>query len=351
MTSDMLNACIADLDRRLLPDVEENLERQWRAFTNGAVERDVFTPLRLRSAAAPSVEWPAISINDAQRDIDAMLLHQCAACSGLIQQTQGHTLGVRCNYGVGIMPSLFGAEIRLMPESQGTLPISVPLGPERATALLDGGIPDIRAGLGGRVFEAAERFLEVLDRYPRVGRFVHLYHPDLQGPMDIVEMLWGSELFTAAYLCPDTVRDLLALVTETYIMFMREWERLVGRPGDCAVHWQLFHRGRIMVRDDSAMNFPPELFDTFIRPYDQRLLSELGGGAVHFCGKGDHYVRSLCEMDGVYGVNLSQPELNDMETIFANTIDRGIPLLGLRRGVADDVLANGRPLWGLVHAV
>ncbi|MBD3239969.1 MAG: hypothetical protein GF331_05240 [Chitinivibrionales bacterium] len=351
MISDTLNACIGDLDRRLLPDVEEDLERQWRAFTDGAFEGDVFTPSRLRSAVAPAVEWPAVSINDAQRDIDAMLLHQCAACSGLIQQTGGHTLGVRCNYGVGIMPSLFGAEIRLMSESQANLPTSVPLGPERAAALLDRGVPDIRAGLGGRVFETAERFLEVLNRYPSVGRFVHLYHPDLQGPMDTVEMLWGSDLFTAVYLCPDTVRDLLELVTETYIVFMREWERLTGRPGDGSVHWQLYHRGQIMLRDDSAMNFPPELFDTFIRPYDQRLLHEFGGGAVHFCGRGDHYIASLCEMDGLYAVNMSQPELNDMEVIYVNTVDKGIPLLGLRKAAADDALAAGRPLRGLVHAV
>ena len=44
--------------------------------------------------------------------------------------------------------------------------------------------------------------------------------------------------------------------------------------------------------------------------------------------------------------NLTQPECNDMETIYRNTVDRGILLLGLDAAVA---AAAGRDLRGRVH--
>jgi hypothetical protein len=79
------------------------------------------------------------------------------------------------------------------------------------------------------------------------------------------------------------------------------------------------------------------------------LLSELGGGSVHFCGRGDHYIKHLSEMENLYGVNLSQPEHNDMETIFRNTIDKKIMILGLQHDAAQNALQEGRNLRGRVH--
>ena len=105
-----------------------------------------------------------------------------------------------------------------------------------------------------------------------------------------------------------------------------------------------------MLRDDSAMNLSPAMFDEFVRPYDQRLLDEFGGGAIHFCGKGDHYIDRLPQMDGVYAVHMSQPEYNDMERMLAHTVDAGINLIGLEPGAAREVLASGRDLRGRVHA-
>jgi len=186
--------------------------------------------------------------------------------------------------------------------------------------------------------------------YPKVRRWVAIYHPDLQGPMDVCELLWGSSLFTAVLDAPDLLHKLLDLVTRTYAVFMEEWNRRVpAYDPPWSVHWSMLHRGRIMLRDDSAMNFSPAMFDEFIRPYDARLLRDLGGGGLHFCGKGDHYIPSAGEMSGLHVVNLSQPEYNDMEVIFRHTVDRGIQIIGLDRRTAEEALRRGRDLHGNVH--
>ena len=92
------------------------------------------------------------------------------------------------------------------------------------------------------------------------------------------------------------------------------------------------------------------MFDAFVAPYDGRLLREFGGGAIHFCGKGDHYIAQAAALPGVCAIHMSQPEYNDLETIFAHTIDRGIRLLGFPGEAVSAVLASGRPLHGLVHS-
>jgi len=222
-----------------MPQVEEDLARQWETFTAGQWPEEYFVPKRSRTAPSSPIEWPHVSINQACDDPDAMLLQQFGACSRMITSQEGRRLGVRCNYGVGIIASLFGARIRRLDDELNTLPTSIPLGSHGVHALLDRGIPDIRAGLGATVFDMAERFLTVFERYPAIAQCVELYHPDLQGPMDAVELLWGSDLFTAIYLEPDTVKALLELVTETHLTFMREWERLVPVAADGRVHWQL----------------------------------------------------------------------------------------------------------------
>jgi hypothetical protein len=121
------------------------------------------------------------------------------------------------------------------------------------------------------------------------------------------------------------------------------------RPLGWATHWGMMHAGKIMMRTDSGMNFSPNMYEEFFRPYDQRLLNELGGGAVHFCGRGSHYIASMCSMDRMYAIQLSQPHLNEMETIYRNTVDKGVKLLGFSREYAERTLHEGRNLHGCVH--
>ena len=343
--------CLEDLDARIDPEAEADLLRQWVDFLEGRFTGGVFAPRR-RCAVPPTVEWPKIGTNAAFDNPELMVLRELAGCSHALAQGSGAILNVRCNYSTGLLPSVFGAELFIMDEAMDTLPTSTPyrgggLGPMRE--LLARGAPQVRAGLGERTFDTAERFLDVFRRYPNIGRWVRLYHPDLQGPMDVTELLWGSSLFYDIVDAPETVNDALALVTETYGRFMREWEALVPPTDRYAAHWGLLHRGRIMLRDDSAMNFSPEMFDTFIRPYDARLLAEFGGGAIHFCGRGSHYIESASTIPGLYAIQLSQPEYNDMETIYRNTVDKGIALLALNRKAADEALSAGRSLRGRVH--
>ena len=51
---------------------------------------------------------------------------------------------------------------------------------------------------------------------------------------------------------------------------------------------------------------------------------------MHFCGRGDHYVESLCDIDGMYGFNMSQPHLNNLDRVFSAAAKRKRRILWLR---------------------
>ena len=334
-------ALLEDLERRIDPAVEEDLSAQWKDFLYGRFDGELFTAKR-KAVSAPGIEPPAVHINDAIDDLELMLQHGLRDIS-IHLSTENLNPCIRANYGTGIMTSLFGAELFMMPRATATLPTTRAFNDtEKIRALVEKGMPDLNGGLGQRVFDFTELCAEVFAHYPKIQKYVEIYHPDTQGPLDICELLWGSEMFFAMYDEPELVHGLLQLVTDTYTAFLEKWFRIVPAHPEMSTHWpSLRHRGVILLRDDSAMNLSPELYREFAAPYDAELLAHFGGGAVHFCGRGDHYMETLCSIPDLTGVNMSQPEYNDMETIYRNTVDKGIPLLGFPRERAQADL--GRP--------
>lgn len=364
----MLESYLADLEERLDEEAEQAHLEQWKRFwtadgtsTEGAVAADAATPggvfaPRRNYAPPPAIEWPVVPINDAieRADPDLMLLRELKVASDRLAAGAGGVFNIRSNYGTGILPSLFGTELFMMEKELETLPTARPLGADRAKALLDAGLPSVRRGQGAQVLDLAERYRSLVRGYPKVARWIRQYHPDIQSPMDALEMIYGSELFLAVYDEGPTVHALLRLLTDTYAAMLRAWLAVVADTSDIdlddgqlyTAHWGFLIRGRIMLRADSAMNFSPDMYDEFIIPYDRELLAAFGGGAMHFCGKGDHYIRSLCASPGLFAINMSQPEYNNMETIYEATVDRGIRIVGLPESARQAAAASGRPLRG-----
>lgn len=347
----MLEPYLDDLEERIDAEIEGALWQEWKDFTDGRFAGELFMPSRPR-ASAPRVAWPNVSINSTLDNRERMVLQQLKIVSDtLAAEPCGSFLCVRSNYGTGIMPSLFGARLYLMPEETDTLPTTYPLegGMAAVRDLVRRGVPDLRAGLGARVLETADYLKTLFRGYPRIKKYVHHYHPDLQGPMDVCEMLWGSSLFIDIMDEPSLVKDLLELVTQTYIDFLKAWARIVPFEGEYTVHWAMMHKGHVMLRNDSAMNFSPAIYEEFIKPYNQRIFREFGGGGDHFCGRGDHFISHCTRIEGLHAITMSQPHLNDMETIYRHTVDKGIKLIGLSREYGKKAIAAGRDLHGNVH--
>lgn len=264
-------------------------------------------------------------INAALEDPEAMLVQQLGGCYGTACARSDRVLNIRTNYGTCILPSAFGAELFIMDDELNTLPTNRPLaGDDPLSALLDVGMPPVEAGLVGRCYETAEYYKDVIAGYPNIREHVWIYHPDFQGPIDVVELLLGSGMFLLFYDQPERLKQATALVSDFYVAALKRWEQVVPRRDpDYSAHWGQFFKGQVMVRDDSLMNLSPDVYREFVMPHEHRVLEQFDGGAVHFCGKVDHAIDDLTDTKWLTAVNMSQPELNDMARIHAATIGRG----------------------------
>lgn len=343
----LLEPYLEDLEQRLDPKQEERHFTAWKEFLDGELDRGVFSPPR-REPAPPRIEWPTIVLNDALDDIDLMVLRELKQVSDVLAAGGPAVLNVRANYGVVILASQYGCEVVRMAPQLDTLPTVRPLGSRDALKrAVAAGVPELHSGEGAKVFETGARFVEVQRQYPNLGRWVDVYHPDLQGPIDNVELLWGSDMFLGFYEEPHLMRDLLEVVTAHYIAFLHAWFELAPPRSEYSAHWGLRFKGKPMLRNDSLMNLSPGMYVEFVRDHDQQVFDAFAGqGAIHFCGRGDHFIGPMAEMRGLTAVNLSQPELNDMEVIFRHTADRGIKILGLQAAAA---AAAARDLRGQVQ--
>lgn len=332
--SDNTLRLLETLENSIDPETEDDYLAQWREFLDGHFPGEIFTARRKKTTVLP-YDYRNLSINTALKDYESMLVSQVEGALRPIQSGFG-VPNVRANYGTGILTSVFGAEIFTMDEKMNTLPTTRPMGEDKIDEILDAGIPDLTGGFGRQVFEMGEFFSEVFEKYPKIKKYVRIYHPDIQGPLDLAELLIGSDLFYLFYDEPEKVKALLTLMTETYKRFLNRWLTIVPQDPEINSHWGAFmHRGQIVLRDDSAMNISPELYREFALPFDRELLQYYHGGVVHFCGRGDHYIDLLASVPELTGINMSQPELNDMEKIYRSTVDKGIPIFAFSHARAE----------------
>lgn len=348
-TEQLLAKCLEDLENRIDPETELKLERDWRNFLDGDSSGGLFAPARGGKSPA-AFDWPRVSVNESLDNIDLMLIREFSDCSRKLAEGSGLLMNVRSNYGTGILPSLFGAEVFRMPPEMNTLPTTRPV---ENTDIIRGhiraGIPDLRGGFGYDVFRCAERVSEIQIRYPKIGRFVHHYHPDLQGPFDVCELLVGSRLFTDIVDEPQMIKDYLSLITDTYAAFLNQWNAISPATSPYTAHWGAMCKGLVMLRNDSLMNVSPDMYREFALEHDTRIFREFGGGAFHFCGRGDHYIDIAMAIPGITALAMSQPAYNDMERIFKHTVDKGIKLILFDRKTATNAMASGRNLHGNVQ--
>ncbi|TFH66480.1 MAG: hypothetical protein E4G90_03320 [Gemmatimonadales bacterium] len=343
---------LEDLTARMEDEVEAGIRQAWINFREGRSGLGADEPFvpPSRAPKPPMVQWPEIHINDALGDIDLMIMHQLSMVSASLAAGSNGILNVRSNYGVSIMASQLGCEVYIMPRKHHNLPTPRPLpGPDPIRRAIDAGVPDLRTGQGGDVFDCGARLAELLASHEVLDRWIFLYHPDAQGPIDNAELAWGSDMFLAFYDTPELVHDYLDLATEHYITFLKTWHAEHPSRSPYSAHWGHLFKGPIMLRDDSLMNLSPEIYDEFIFPREARCLNELGGGAIHYCGRGSHVIDRFSRIECLSAANLSQPHLNDMDAVFAATIDKGIALLDLQADAARAAAGTGRDLRGRVH--
>jgi len=203
---------------------------------------------------------------------------------------------------------------------------------------------DPAAGLLPRVLETLAFYRAALDHYPTCREAVQISLPDLQGPMDTAEQLWGSDIHYAFADMPELLARLLSRIVDATVRAWRLLRAYAINRLEPLAHTQHGYQvpGRLMVRNDSSTLLSGRTYARFIRPHDARLLDAVGGGTIHFCGNGQHLVREMLTIPSLRGLDFGQPDQMDEETAYALCREQRVALTHLMPARKDLLSGNAR---------
>jgi uroporphyrinogen-III decarboxylase len=234
-------------------------------------------------------------------DVNKMMANELNSAISVLTVKDDSFITIRPNYGVGILPSLFGMNCSIV---DGNMPWVEHKDKDALLKIIDKGIPDMSNGYGQRVIECYEFYNEMLSKYPKAREIVRIYQPDLQGPFDVAHLMLGSEIFMEMYDDEDFVHGLISLVCDTYVEFMKKiTPYLTDKIGNGIFQWREIHGGNILLRNDTAVCISLDMYKEYAQKYDKRLFDEFGGGAMHFCGKADQWLTDMIHNGGCSSLN------------------------------------------------
>ena len=272
--------------------------------------------------------WPAFTYREGFYDMEKMLANELAGVWVGAHVRDDRMYTIRANYGVGTVASMFGCQIVLTEDN--TMPWCMPLSDEQLDKALESGEVDVEAGLGSRVAETVRFYADALSDYDKLAACVKVFVCDTQGPFDTAHLVMGPKIYTEIYDNPDRVHRLLEITSDACIRLTRAQKELIGEGYDWSFHSQMVSRGGARVCDDTPTNLSAECYRQFPKRYNERVLRELGGGWVHYCGSGRQILPEILSTPGVMGINFGNPEMQDIAAVYEAASARKIPVLAWR---------------------
>ena len=234
---------------------------------------------------------------------------------------------LRPNLGVTMIASMLGAQIRVMDDQP---PWVLPFEDLAVVQkIVDAPPPDMSSGLVPRAIEQYAYFREALADYPNCRAAFQLTLPDLQGPFDIAELLWGSSIFLAFYDNPALLSGFLTRITDTIIAAYHRFSAEVRENIGAGFEYQhaVGVKGKILLRGDTVIMLSPEHYRDMVLPHDERIAQELGSVAIHFCGNGQHQIDNMLAIQNLGSLDFGQSWMMDVDSIYAGAAARKVALV------------------------
>lgn len=201
-------------------------------------------------------------------------------------------------YGTGVLASAFGLRIICNPKADPAVDISTMKHPEEIDSLpvpLPG-----KSGAMPIVTRMIDHFLANAD--------LPVGFTDCQGPLATAFQIAGYD-----NLCywmqddPDRVHKLMTLISDALIAWVRFQKERTAQ-STTGGSWPLSiklpaGKGGVWLSDDDSVIMGPELYNEFVRPYIEKVLTAFGGGCVHYCGNSTQNIENYCNTNGVTAIN------------------------------------------------
>lgn len=239
------------------------------------------------------------------------------------------SLTIRANFGTVVIASLFGGLVEQRENNPPWIRHFETL--DKFKTIFEIDPHDFSQGICPQIAERYRYYRDVLVDYPNLQKCIKIVLPDLQGPLDSLELLRGSDIYSDFVLDPEMVDNGLRLMAEAQIGFARHLNQFTSDGSDGFTHQHAVTcKGNILIRNDSAIMISPEMYKTQVAPFDELVLKELGGGGIHSCGKIDFNVPEIFNLESIKCFDFGQSYLNDVDSIYPLAWELKIPLLRFR---------------------
>jgi len=151
------------------------------------------------------------------------------------------------------------------------------------------------------------KVLEFL-RYMKASSFLPVGITDFQGPLTTANQLMGyDKLIYLMFDHPELMHRLMEIVTESLIRWVKKQKEVIGEPLNWCISDQQVYTGAnagVWFSDDDAVLMSPDTYREFVVPYNSRILTEFGGGCIHYCGNATHHADSFLATQGLKALNI-----------------------------------------------
>ena len=233
---------------------------------------------------------------------------------------------IRANFGTVIIASVLGGKV----EQHGDSPPWVRHfeTQEEFMSIFEVKTNDI---IENQIFETYKYYKDIISGYPNLNKCINIVFPDLQGPLDTLELLRGSNIYTDFVLNPELVDRGLSVIADEQINLAKKLEPYIT-PASSGYSFQhnVLIKGNILIRNDSAIMISPEMYGNQVSKYDEHVLKSMNGGGIHSCGKIDFNIPRIFELPSVKCFDFGQSYLNNIDDIYPLSLEKKIPLLRIR---------------------
>lgn len=147
---------------------------------------------------------------------------------------------------------------------------------------------------------------------------------NVPSPLTTASLIWGySEFLTALYIAPVYVHELLNIITETTISFIKTQMKVIKNLfGLTHEEYYIPIEAGLRISDDVLSALSLNHYLEFGVPYNARLGEAFGGLVVHSCGPISHNLKAIQKIDCLTGICCSgnQNKADDLLSLVSNTV-------------------------------